>query len=94
VYIQEHADIVGKFLLPAIMRLQLLSPSDASPFVLYCAGCPIILPRENEPVLLGAAVLGAVAGKKFPGVRDAMKVLNAAGKVFPNFSSAVLYTGH
>jgi len=47
------------------------------------AGCPIILPRENESVLLGAAVLGAVAGKKFPGVRDAMKALNAVGKVFP-----------
>jgi len=45
-------------------------------------------------VLLGAAVLGAVAGKKFPGVRDAMKALNAAGKVFPNISSDVLYTGH
>ncbi|XP_066344375.1 uncharacterized protein [Miscanthus floridulus] len=44
-------------------------------------GCPIILPRENESVLLGAAVLGAVAGKKFPGVRDAMKALNAVGKV-------------
>ncbi|ONM13187.1 FGGY family of carbohydrate kinase [Zea mays] len=44
-------------------------------------GCPIILPRESESVLLGAAVLGAVAGKKFPGVRDAMKALNAAGKV-------------
>ncbi|KAL5674903.1 hypothetical protein ACJX0J_011034, partial [Zea mays] len=43
-------------------------------------GCPIILPRESESVLLGAAVLGAVAGKKFPGVRDAMKALNAAGK--------------
>lgn len=36
-------------------------------------------------MLLGAAVLGAVAGKKFPGVHDAMKALNAAGKVFPNF---------
>ena len=50
---------------------------------MYYAGCPIILPRENESVLLGSAVLGAVAAKKFPGVRDAMKVLNAAGKVFP-----------
>jgi ribulose kinase len=67
------------------MPLQLLPSSDASPFASYCAGCPIILPRENEPVLLGAAVLGAVAGKKFPGVRDAMKALNAAGKVFPVF---------
>jgi hypothetical protein len=50
---------------------------------MYFAGCPIILPRENESVLLGAAVLGAVAGKKFPVVRDAMKALNAAGKVSP-----------
>jgi ribulose kinase len=49
---------------------------------MYSAGCPIILPRESESVLLGAAVLGAVAGKKFSGVRDAMKALNAAGKVF------------
>ncbi|VAI56182.1 unnamed protein product [Triticum turgidum subsp. durum] len=44
-------------------------------------GCPIILPRENENVLLGAAILGGVAAKKFAGVRDAMKALNAAGKV-------------
>jgi hypothetical protein len=66
----------------------------ASPFASYCAGCQIILPRENEPVLLGAAVLGAVAGKKFPVVHDAMKALKAAGKVFPNIPSAVLYTGH
>ncbi|KAM0874275.1 hypothetical protein ACQ4PT_037568 [Festuca glaucescens] len=44
-------------------------------------GCPIILPRENESVLLGAAILGAVAAKKFSGVRDAMRALNAPGKV-------------
>ncbi|XBH62058.1 hypothetical protein VPH35_116371 [Triticum aestivum] len=44
-------------------------------------GCPIILPRENESVLLGASVLGAVAAKKFSGIHDAMKSMNAAGKV-------------
>ncbi|KAL4182123.1 hypothetical protein AMTRI_Chr12g240970 [Amborella trichopoda] len=44
-------------------------------------GCPIILPRENESVLLGAAILGAVAAKKFPSLHAAMKVLNAAGEV-------------
>ncbi|KAL5211203.1 hypothetical protein ABZP36_022050 [Zizania latifolia] len=65
-----------------------LDTSDKNLALLYLAtiqgiayGCPIILPRENESVLLGAAVLGAVAAKKFPGVRDAMKTLNAAGKV-------------
>ncbi|KAL0339996.1 UNVERIFIED_CONTAM: FGGY carbohydrate kinase domain-containing protein [Sesamum radiatum] len=44
-------------------------------------GYPIVLPRENESVLLGAAILGAVASKKHPTVQDAMKALNAAGQV-------------
>lgn len=44
-------------------------------------GYPIILPRENESVLLGSAILGAVASKKYPTVRDAMKAMNAAGQV-------------
>ncbi|KAG1364110.1 putative FGGY carbohydrate kinase domain-containing protein [Cocos nucifera] len=44
-------------------------------------GLPIILPRENEPVLLGAAILGAVAAKKHSGLHDAMRALNAAGQV-------------
>ncbi|PON55972.1 Carbohydrate kinase, FGGY-related [Parasponia andersonii] len=44
-------------------------------------GCPIILPRESESVLLGAAILGAVAGRKYSSVHDAMKALNAAGQV-------------
>ncbi|KAF7838058.1 FGGY carbohydrate kinase domain-containing protein isoform X1 [Senna tora] len=44
-------------------------------------GCPIILPRESESVLLGAAILGAVAARKFPSLSEAMKALNAAGQV-------------
>ncbi|KAH7569356.1 hypothetical protein JRO89_XS06G0150400 [Xanthoceras sorbifolium] len=44
-------------------------------------GCPIILPRESESVLLGAAILGAVAAKEYSSVIDAMKTLNAAGQV-------------
>ncbi|KAJ3679222.1 hypothetical protein LUZ60_017233 [Juncus effusus] len=44
-------------------------------------GFPIILPRENESVLLGAAVLGAVASKKHNTIRSAMKALNAPGQV-------------
>ncbi|GMH23270.1 hypothetical protein Nepgr_025113 [Nepenthes gracilis] len=44
-------------------------------------GYPIILPRESESVLLGAAILGAVAAKKYPSLHDAMKALNAAGQV-------------
>ncbi|KAG0476620.1 hypothetical protein HPP92_013461 [Vanilla planifolia] len=44
-------------------------------------GCPIILPRENESVLLGSAILGAVASKSYPSIREAMRALNAPGQV-------------
>ena len=46
-------------------------------------GCRVVLPREPEAVLLGAAVLGAVAGGAYPGVREAMAVMSAAGSVIP-----------
>ncbi|URE42047.1 FGGY family of carbohydrate kinases, N-terminal domain [Musa troglodytarum] len=45
------------------------------------AGCCIILPRESETVLLGAAILGAVAAQKYTGLHEAMRALNAAGQV-------------
>ncbi|GLT80393.1 hypothetical protein SLA2020_518340 [Shorea laevis] len=44
-------------------------------------GCPIILPRESESILLGAAILGAVAAKRYSSLSEAMKALNAAGQV-------------
>jgi FGGY-family pentulose kinase len=44
-------------------------------------GFPITLPRENESVLLGAAILGTVAAKKYSSLKNAMKALNAAGQV-------------
>lgn len=44
-------------------------------------GLPIILPRESESVLLGAALLGAVASKKYSTLNEAMKALSAPGKV-------------
>ncbi|KAK7265292.1 hypothetical protein RJT34_32910 [Clitoria ternatea] len=44
-------------------------------------GCSIILPRESESVLLGAAILGAVATRKYHSLNEAMKALNAAGQV-------------
>ncbi|CAA2938316.1 FGGY carbohydrate kinase domain-containing [Olea europaea subsp. europaea] len=44
-------------------------------------GYPITLPRENESVLLGAAILGAVASKKYSTMREAMLALNSAGQV-------------
>ncbi|KAF6157025.1 hypothetical protein GIB67_027827 [Kingdonia uniflora] len=46
------------------------------------AGCTITLPRESEFVLLGAAILGGVAAKKYSGHRDAIRALNSAGQVY------------
>lgn len=43
-------------------------------------GCKIILPYEPEAVLLGAAVLGAVAAGDYKTVLGAMAAMNAAGE--------------
>ncbi len=42
-------------------------------------GCRIVLPREPEAVLLGSAILGAVAAGDFESVLDAMAALSRAG---------------
>ncbi|KAF6170851.1 hypothetical protein GIB67_015803 [Kingdonia uniflora] len=42
--------------------------------------CTITLPRESESVLLGAAILGSAAAKKYSGLRDATRALNSAGQ--------------
>lgn len=44
-------------------------------------GCRLVLPREPEAVLLGSAVLGAVASGAFPSVLAAMSAMNSAGPV-------------
>jgi ribulose kinase len=42
-------------------------------------GCRIVLPREPEAVLLGAAILGAVACGDRPSVLEAMAAMNHGG---------------
>ena len=44
-------------------------------------GCRLVLPAEPEAVLLGSAVLGAVAGGEHGTVLGAMQAMNAAGRV-------------
>ena len=44
-------------------------------------GCALVLPREPEAVLLGAAILGAVAGGAHPGIREAMAAMSRAGTI-------------
>ena len=43
-------------------------------------GCRVVLPREPEAVLLGSAVLGAVAAGDHATVVDAMAAMNGAGE--------------
>ncbi|MGK9052890.1 FGGY-family carbohydrate kinase [Neorhizobium petrolearium] len=45
-------------------------------------GIPILVSRESEPVLLGSAMLGAVAGKAYPSVEAAMAAMSAISAEF------------
>jgi D-ribulokinase len=44
-------------------------------------GLTVALPQTQEPVLLGAAMLGAVAGGAFGSLRDAMASMSAIGRL-------------
>jgi FGGY-family pentulose kinase len=52
-------------------------------------GCRLVLPREPEAVLLGAAVLGAVASGDQPSVLAAMTAMNAAASSMAPSGGAV-----
>ena len=54
-------------------------------------GCRIILPRESEAVLLGSAMLGAVAGGVFVDLGAAMAAMGGAGTVLAPASGAQAY---
>jgi ribulose kinase len=55
-------------------------------------GCRIVLPREPEAVLLGSALLGAVASGRRSTVLDAMRAMNAAGDIImPQTGDATRY---
>jgi FGGY-family pentulose kinase len=44
-------------------------------------GCRVVMPREPEAVLLGAAMLGAVAAADFPSLEQAMAEMNTVSHV-------------
>ena len=44
-------------------------------------GCRVVLPEEPEAVLLGSAILGAVAGGAYSSVTEAMGAMTRAGRV-------------
>jgi ribulose kinase len=47
----------------------------------HATGCRIVLPREPEAVLLGSAMLGAVAAGAYPDLEHAMAAMNAPARV-------------
>jgi len=56
-------------------------------------GCDLVLPKEPEAVLLGAAVLGAVASGAFPDILEAMRSMNAASDRIRSESHVAEYHG-
>jgi FGGY-family pentulose kinase len=52
-------------------------------------GCRVVLPAEPEAVLLGSALLGAVASRDFPSVIDAMAAMNRTERVIEPGGDAV-----
>jgi ribulose kinase len=55
-------------------------------------GCRIILPKEPETVLLGSAVLGAVASGAHRSILDAMSAMCRPGeKIHPEGGSVAAY---
>ncbi|MBN1881716.1 MAG: FGGY-family carbohydrate kinase [Deltaproteobacteria bacterium] len=52
-------------------------------------GCRIVLGAEPEAVLLGSAVLGAVAGGDFPTIMEAMAAMESPGEVIGPEAGAV-----
>ena len=55
------------------------------------SGCRIILPREPEAVLVGAALLGGVASGTFASVVEAMAAMNHAGETIQADPAAAAY---
>ena len=53
------------------------------------SGCRIVLGAEPEAVLLGSAVLGAVAGGDFPTIMEAMAAMESPGEVIHPKGGAV-----
>jgi D-ribulokinase len=51
-------------------------------------GCRIVLPEETEAVLLGSAILGAVAAGTYESVLEGMAAMNRAGDVLEPASGA------
>lgn len=57
-----------------------------------CTGVPVVTSRQPEPVLLGAAMLGAVSGSLFHDLEAAMSAMSSIGETFQPARDAVAKT--
>jgi D-ribulokinase len=53
------------------------------------SGKPVLATNTEEPVLLGAAILGVVAGGSFANMREAMSKLSTAGRTYHPAEGAI-----
>ncbi len=53
--------------------------------------CRIVLPKESEAVLLGSAILGAVASREYTTVAEGMAAMSTAGSVIEPHGDAVAH---
>jgi len=56
-----------------------------------CTGLPVEVPRSPEPVLLGAAILGASAAGAFPDIQAAMAAMSGIGERFHPLPAAAAH---
>jgi D-ribulokinase len=69
-----------------VKRVVISGGAGSSPLVRQlladACGLAVVAPLADEPVLLGSAILGSVAGGAFPDVKGAMQALSASASVF------------
>lgn len=69
-----------------VKRIVISGGAGASPVVRQlladACGLDVVAPAAEEPVLLGSAILGSVAGGAFPDVKGAMQALSAIASVY------------
>jgi len=79
------AEVIDALLATGVVAAQIVASGGASHSRLVrqiladATGLPVILPETREPVLLGAAILGAVAGGAFPSLPLAMAAMSRDG---------------
>ena len=77
---EQSADVSCLLLCGGLVKSDLFISTMAD-----AVGIPIVIPDEEESVLLGSAVLGACASQFFPSIEHAMHSMGGSGRsILPN----------